>query len=219
MPSSRAASASAPGPMKAAASTPPASESSTPAASAASIPGSTAATSSPPLGMGHPCPAFPPRPPPEDRGCERLLLLYRKRFPVVFGGHEDHDLLTIRPQVHQTTTIRSLCAKRMCLPQAGHLGEQVDRANEVARSVEQRRRIGLEVDVPAIRPFGHSAGSTNGSPFPNCDRHWTLIVREVDPLLRVELPSYAPAILANARPPPRKRYACFIVMSDHTLRA
>src|SRR4051795_3765134 len=72
MPSSRAASASAPGPMKAAASTPPASASSTPAASAASIPGSMAATLSPPLGKGHPCPASPPRPPPEDRGCERL---------------------------------------------------------------------------------------------------------------------------------------------------
>src|SRR4051812_4699457 len=74
MPSSRAASASAPGPMKAAASTPPASASSTPAASAASIPGSMAATLSPPLGKGHPCPASPPRPPPEDRGCERLRL-------------------------------------------------------------------------------------------------------------------------------------------------
>src|SRR3954462_10617301 len=72
MPSSRAASASAPGPMKAAASTPPASASSPPAASAASIPGSMAATLSPPLGKGHPCPASPPRPPPEDRGCERL---------------------------------------------------------------------------------------------------------------------------------------------------
>src|SRR3954454_1466896 len=72
MPSSRAASASAPGPMKAAASTPPASASSTPAASAAWNHGYMAPTSWPPLGKGHPCPASPPRPPPEDRGCERL---------------------------------------------------------------------------------------------------------------------------------------------------
>src|SRR4051812_7787289 len=96
MPSSRAASASAPGPMKAAASTPPASASSTPAASAASIPGSMATTSSPPLGKGHPCPASPPRPPPEDRGCERLRL-----GPTMYDNPNDFAEL-----IHQRHNIR-----------------------------------------------------------------------------------------------------------------
>src|SRR3954447_10109580 len=97
MPSSRAASASAPGPMKAAASTPPASASSTPAASAASIPGSMAAISSPPLGKGHPCPASPPRPPPEDRGCERLL---PREFPSVEAATEEASILINHPDFY-----------------------------------------------------------------------------------------------------------------------
>src|SRR3954470_5125581 len=98
MPSSRAASASAPGPMKAAASTPPASASSTPAASAASIPGSMAAISSPPLGKGHPCPASPPRPPPEDRGCERLQFI---QIGLVVGMQEALQSLKLGLVAHR----------------------------------------------------------------------------------------------------------------------
>src|SRR5688500_7673122 len=91
-------------------------------------------------------------------------LLYRERLPVVVRGHRVHGTPTIGPQVHQTATLRSLRPEGVCLFPAGHFGQQVDRGDEVFGTVQQRRRIRLEIDMAAIWPFSHGPDAAYGSP-------------------------------------------------------
>ena len=109
---------------------------------------------------------------------------------------------------HRLTSRRHWAARRRsesAASRSGRVEQQVDRADELPRPVEQRRRVGAEIDVGAFRPFGHGLDAPHGPPLAHRDRHGAPVAREVHTLLRVELPGDAPAILADARRASRER--------------
>src|SRR5260370_13419540 len=90
------------------------------------------------------------------------------------------------------------------LSSVGNVDQQVDGADELARRVEERRRIGREGHPPAIGTLGDGGHASDSALFLNRHGHGTSIMRQGIPLVREKLPRDTPAVMASERRSPRK---------------
>jgi hypothetical protein len=67
--------------------------------------------------------------------------------------------------------------------------QQIDRADEVAPLVPQRRGVRGEGHTPAVRPLGHGMDAANLAVFAHGNRHRALVGRKKLPVFGVQISS------------------------------
>src|SRR5436305_12117271 len=105
----------------------------------------------------------------------------------------------------------------LSLPPLTDVHQHVDRADDLTRRIPQRCWKRNEWNARAVRSFSDRLGVTDRSPFPQGDRHRTLMMRQGCAVRIVEFPGDAPFVATQNRRPAREIDRSLVEVGDLAL--